>query len=206
MIICTAEQRTAEWHQDRAGRLTGSVAADMLASPSTQAHQGLLARLVAERLTETPELDSYMNADMQRGIDLEPEARKTYEVMTGNIVEEVGFIQHDKYLAGCSVDGLLSDGIIEIKCPRPSGHLATKKAGAVPSKYIPQITHNLWVTGGNFCGNFCDYISYCPALPDYLQMEVIRVFASDLNIEAYEQLALKFLEKVETEVNFWRKQ
>lgn len=47
-----------------------------------------------------------------------------------------------------SLDGIDIDGqaILEIKCPGPSDH-ELAKAGKIPEKYIPQLQHQLAVTG-----------------------------------------------------------
>lgn len=202
MIICTAEQRTPEWFADRIGVATGSRAPDIVAtikSGEAAAYRDYRTQLVCEILTGKPLDEPITNADIQRGIDLEPKAQMEYESFTGFLVQNVGFVKHDTLRAGCSVDGMLDNwnGIIEIKCPRPALHILTLKGG-VPTKHLPQITHNLYITNAEYC----DFISYCPALPENLSLFVSRVMRDDLDIAAYEERLLRFLEEVETEVNF----
>ena len=102
-------------------------------------------------MTGIPQDDDngFVNAAMQRGIDMEGAAIEAYEAATGALVRRTGFISHDELAAGCSLDGDIDDctGILEVKCPKSATHLATVRSGAVPSSYLPQITHNLWVTG-----------------------------------------------------------
>jgi hypothetical protein len=60
------------------------------------------------RLTGKP-CETFSGTHMQRGQAQEPDGRMRYEVATGNIVEEVGFIKHAELAAGCSPDGLIDD-------------------------------------------------------------------------------------------------
>jgi exodeoxyribonuclease (lambda-induced) len=44
-------------------------------------------------------------------------ARNSYELESGNLVKEVGFIELDEF-TGCSPDGFIGEeGLVEIKCP-----------------------------------------------------------------------------------------
>jgi len=105
------EQRTHEWFTLRLGRLTASDAKDMLAtikSGEAAARRDLRMRLVCERLTGQPAEDTYTNADMQRGVELEGAALQAYQSRTGQLVDtRVGFISHDDCAAGCSPDGVI---------------------------------------------------------------------------------------------------
>lgn len=79
----------------------------------------LVWKATAERLS-TGKVERYTNDDMERGNELEPQARQVYELETGNTVEEVGFITNEKVspVVGVSPDGLIGDdGMLEIKCP-----------------------------------------------------------------------------------------
>jgi predicted phage-related endonuclease len=197
--IHTIDQRSPEWFALRAGRLTGSAAADMLATikgkGEAAARRDLRLRLVCERLTGIPQEDAYINAAMQRGIDKEADAIAAYEAETGNLVRRTGFIQHDDLMAGCSLDGDVDDftGIIEVKCPKSSTHLSTARALDVPSGYIPQISHNLWITGAKWC----DFISFDDRLPPELALVIVRV---TLDTTAYEMAARAFLTEVDGEL------
>jgi hypothetical protein len=200
--VLEAEQRSPEWFAARVGRLTGSVASDMLAAlkGNGEAYQrrDLRARLVCERLTGVPQEDGYVNAVMQRGIDKEPEARLAYEALTGELVEQTGFLTHTELMVGCSLDGHVGDfsGIVELKCPKSATHLSYLKAGCVPSHHLPQILHNLYVTGAEWC----DFVSFDDRFPEGLQLFVHRVPRVELDILAYEKCALKFLSEVDIEV------
>ena len=198
--IIDAEQRSPEWFAARAGRLTGSRASDMLStikSGEAAARRDYRMQLVCERLTGQPQEDGYVNAAMQRGIDLEPAALAAYESLTGSVVVRTGFLAHRAHRAGCSLDGSVDDfqGIVEVKCPKSSTHVGYLREGVVPRGYLAQITHNLWITGARWC----DFLSFDDRLPLHLQVFLVRVHLKDDELAAYESRALQFLAEVEDE-------
>ncbi len=201
--IINADQRSQEWFQARAGKLTGSRAADMLAtikSGEAAARRDYRTQLVCERLTGQPQEDGFVNAAMQRGIDMEPLAFAAYEALTGSVAVRTGFLCHVTHPAGCSLDGHVDNfqGIVEIKCPKSATHLKYWRGpGEVPSDYLPQITHNLWITGAAWC----DFLSFDNRFPEDLQTFLVRVKREDIDIDGYEKKALAFLAEVEAEVN-----
>lgn len=198
--IITAPQRSPEWRKARLGRLTGSSAADMLAtikSGEAAARRDLRLQLVTERLTGEPQDTVYVNADMQRGIDLEAAARGAYESATGNLVQESGFLSAHDLMVGCSLDGHIGDmeGICEIKCPKSSTHLRYLRSSTAPADHLAQITHNLWVSGAQWC----DFVSFDDRFPEKLRLVIRRVLAEELDLAAYEAKARAFLAEVDTE-------
>jgi predicted phage-related endonuclease len=198
--IIEAEQRSPEWFAARLGRLTGSRAADMLATIKTgesAARRDLRVQLVCERLTNTLQEDVFVNAAMQWGIDQEPAAFAAYEALTGNVARRTGFLAHNEHLMGCSLDGHVGDfeGICEFKCPKSATHLKYLRAGVLPSEYLPQITHNLLVSGAKWC----DFVSFDPRFPPHLQTFLARLGRVDEFIEAYQAKALAFLAEVDAE-------
>jgi putative phage-type endonuclease len=199
--IVTAEQRSAEWFAARAGRVTASRAADILAtikSGEAAARRNYRIQLVAERLTGAPQDDGFVSAAMLRGTELEPQARTAYELLTGQMVKTVGFLAHTELPIGASPDGVIGDfdGLLELKCPNPATHVGYLKAGKVPSDYLPQLTHQLLVSGAPYV----DFMSYVPNLPEHLQTFLVRVQRSDVGMEAYEAALRTFLREVDDEV------
>lgn len=89
-----------------------------------------------------------MTSAMERGIQLEEQARKNFEEQTGIYVIPQKVYHPDKKWMRASLDGMDFDGkhIVEIKCPNNKDHSEAKE-GKVPEKYIPQIQHQLAVTG-----------------------------------------------------------
>lgn len=200
-IIVEVEQRSPAWYQARLGRLTGSRAADMLATVKNgeaARRRDLRMQLVCERLTGVPQEDGYVNAVMQRGIDLEPAAFAAYEALTGHVARRTGFLQHPELMAGCSVDGDVDDftGIVELKCPKSATHLRYLRDGSVPSDYLPQITHNLWISGAQWC----DFVSFDDRFPPDLQTFRVRVPRDERLIAAYEAEVRKFLAEIDAEI------
>jgi putative phage-type endonuclease len=199
--VIDCAQRSPEWFAARAGRLTGSVAADIFATLKSggepACRRDLRTRLVVERLTGRPQEDDFQNADMRRGIELEPLARKAYEARTGNLVEQTGFLAHTDLLMGCSLDGHVGDfdGIVELKCPRSARHFAYLKAKTVPTEHTYQIAHNLFVSGAAWC----DFVSFDPTMPDKLQVFVVRVARDEKAMASYEFAARQFLKEVDTD-------
>ncbi len=200
VLVLDIAQRSPAWYAARLGRLTGSVASDVLAtikSGEAAARRDLRLRLVCERLTGVPQEDAYLNAAMLRGIECEPLAITAYEALAGAIVTPVGFLQHETLMAGCSPDGLVgTEGILEVKCPKSATHLRYLRQGGVPSEHVAQITHNLWVSGAEWC----DFLSWDDRFPDGLHIFLIRLRRADVDIMAYEQKALAFLAEVDKEV------
>jgi hypothetical protein len=166
-------------------------------SGEAAARRDYRTQLVVERLTGQLQEDAFVSKDMQRGTDLEPAARDAYERATGHFVQATGFLSSTEYLAGCSLDGHIGDfeGILELKCPKSATHLRYLRAGVVPSDYVPQITHNLWVSGARWC----DFVSYDDRFPEALRLFRVRVERDASAIAAYEVKALAFLAEVEAE-------
>lgn len=199
--IIDAEQRSEAWFAARLGRATGSRAGDILAtikSGEAAARRDYRLELVTERLTGITAEDSFVSPEMQRGVELEPAAFALYEAVTGRLVDRSWFLAHRELMAGCSLDGHVGDfeGLIEIKCPKAATHLANLKSGGVPAKYLPQITHNLWVTGAAWC----DFVSYDPRWPDHLRLHVARVQPGDVDLAGYEDKLRAFLAEVDRDV------
>lgn len=161
------------------------------------ARRDLRMQLVCERLTQSLQEDGFVNAAMQRGIDCEPLAFAAYESETGQVVQRSGFCAHNTLAIGCSLDGHVEDfdGILECKCPKSATHLRYLKAGVVPADYLPQITHNLWVTGASWC----DFVSFDDRFPAALSFFRVRVDRDEKAIAEYAAKAMAFLAEVQTE-------
>ncbi len=168
MIIMDFEQRTPEWREAKAGKPSSSMF-DHLITPGGAATKSTRVdtysnQLLAEEITGTM-AESYTSAAMQRGKELEEEAKETYEFITGNTVRQVGFILHDSKMFGASTDGLVRDDKdpLEIKVVVPHTMVDYYLTG-LPAKYKPQIQGELLVTGGERCDFFC----YCPGMDPIL--------------------------------------
>jgi len=199
--VIHAPQRSPEWYQARAGLLTGSRAADAFAtikSGESAAKRDYRLQLAIERLTGTAADDGFTTREMQRGIDLEPVARAAYEARTGRLVRTTGFLKHDLFPAGVSLDGDVNnyEGLIEIKCPKSATHVSYIRGGVLPREYEYQCRHALWITGAKWL----DFVSYDDRLPRELQLFIVRLNATKAALGEYQQMALMFLASVHVEL------
>ena len=134
---------------------------------------GIGAKMAVVRLTGAT-VETFQNDAMRRGTELEPAARAAYEAHTGELVEEVGFIQHPKLaFVGVSPDGLLGDdGLVELKCPaNMAKHLDALRSNDHAKEYRWQLQGQLWVTGRQWV----DAVSFDPRFPEHLRLAICRV-------------------------------
>lgn len=196
--VLDAEQRSPAWVAARLGRLTGSCAADMIATTKkgehTAARRDLRLRLALERITGQPQEDVWVSAEMRRAVALEPVAVAAYEARTGCFVQRSGFLSHQTLPVGCSLDGHVGafQGIVEVKCPKATTHLSYLEAGTVPAEYLPQIVHNLWVSGAAWC----DFLSFDDRFPPHLQTLLVRYPRHEPEIALYTLAVAAFLSEV----------
>lgn len=133
---------------------------------SDETARGVTAGLVAERITGHVD-ETAMTADMWRGVEHEPYARDIYSGHYQQAVE-CGFMRldGDGWRLGYSPDGLVADeGLVEIKCPRPKGHLNTILADAVPAYHLPQLQAALLVSGRKWI----DFVSFNAGMPLFVK-------------------------------------
>lgn len=139
------EQRTEEWHSLRLARIGGSESIGL----TTKARIDTLTwKILSEIRTGKSDSKVFVSEAMQRGIDLEPIAKKEYEQSTFDSIEEAGYITNEMFKhIGLSPDGLKRDshGVIrvgyEFKCPDSKTHLKTIVKNAVPALNLPQLIH-----------------------------------------------------------------
>lgn len=197
------EQRSEEWFAARLGNVTASRVADVMArtkSGPAAARTNYMMELLCQRLTGRQE-ESYTSAAMQRGTDLEPVARSAYEVMTGEVVAESGFVVHPEIDGfGASPDGEVGDkGLIEIKCPNTAQHIQFLRTGKPDGRYLWQMHAQMACTGREWC----DFVSYDDRLPESLAFAHIRIqqdMAKTREMIAGVQQFLKELDALEHEM------
>lgn len=189
-------QGSVEWFAQRCGKVTASRVADVMAktkSGESASRKNYMMELLCQRLTGEIE-QGFVTQAMQRGIELETVARSEFEVKTGIIVKESGFIEHPTIkMFGASPDGLLvGGGILEIKCPNTAQHvdfLVTKK---IPEKYQWQMLAQMSCSGQSF-GTFD---SYDDRMPENLRTSFVNI---DKDIEKEEIMLVeitKFLQEL----------
>lgn len=199
--IIDCEQKSPEWYAARAGRLTGTGAVEMLAKTQSGAvaasRRNLRAKLVLERVTGRTQESEFTSKDMQRGVELEPEAFGEFEALTGVILHRCGFLSWGEDF-GCSLDGYLGDfeELVSIKCPNDANHMAYLTAGKkIPKDYMDQCRHELWGTGAKRH----HFMSYNPNFPEKLRVFYVTMERETFDIDGYAQEASKFMAEVREE-------
>lgn len=189
MKIIQCEQRTNEWYAARLGVPSASSFDEivtMKGEPSKSAEKYMF-KLAGEKVSGVAE-ESYQNASMQRGCELEDEARQLYQIMNDCVVDQVGFCISDEGY-GCSPDGFVGDdGMIEIKCPSISTHVKYLIDGKLPSDYFQQVHGQLLVTGRKYC----DFVSHYPGLKPL----IVRVYPDTEFIARLQNELKKFVAKL----------
>lgn len=202
-----AEQRTAEWFAERAGKFTGSKFADLMArnkktGEPLKCYWDLIWQIAVERLTGQP-VEGPQGFALQWGADVEPFAREAIELATGYVVSESGFVIHPDYpMAGASPDGLIDvDGGLEMKCPKSSVVHLERYLSGVPEEYKPQIQGCLWVTGRAWWL----FASYDPRMPESHRLLTIKVKRDEAYIAELERAVIAAEAEVQTLLEKLRK-
>lgn len=176
-IYC--QQGTPEWLEARAGVISASNFKSLFTTrgekASSTTRETYLNHVIAERICGHP-VDTFKNADMERGNEREDEARQTFAAIVGADVKEVGFFMHIDHDIGCSPDGLFSlDGVdtgVELKCPRASTLVKWMRGKKVPSEYVQQIQGTMAIL------DLTEYW-FCAWHPDFSKPFIVRVKRND---------------------------
>jgi hypothetical protein len=165
MQIFDFEQGTPEWFQARLGVPTASCFAKLITSTGKKSAQmaGYLNELVAESITGAG-IEGFSSVWMDRGNEIEPQARCWFEFQTGHDIDQVGLVKLDSGLAGASPDGLTPTGGLEIKCPKSTTHTGYLIANKIPSTYVAQVQGCMWICERDTW----DFVSYHPDMPKLL--------------------------------------
>ena len=195
------EQNTDEWFELRLGVATASNFAKIMANdgkafgnPATEYAE----RLALERVTNK-RIPTYKNEYMERGNELEPQARERYEAEYFCQVQDGGFFKEG--WVGCSPDGLLDDGGIEIKSVIYSTHFERLRKGGYDLKYKWQIQGNIWLADLQWM----DFVQYCPEFPFDKQLYIFRVERDEEIISKLTARIENFLELIEENVKLLEK-
>ncbi len=187
MQILSCVQGSNEWLNARRGIATASNFSKVVTSKGETSKQlnDYAFQLASEVVTDIQD-DSFKSADMQRGNDLEPEARDAYQQETLTTVDEIGFVLCGFY--GYSPDGFIGDdGLIEIKCPAQKTHAKYLYDNKLPTAYKPQVQGGMFATKRKWC----DFISYHPGFEFDKRLFIIRVYRDEEFIEALHQGLIK---------------
>jgi len=140
------EQQSEEWFALRLGKMTASEAQTISANGAGL--KTYIYKVVVGKITGKSQNSFAGNRHTERGNELEPDARISYELVRGVSVETVGFIEESEYL-GCSPDGLVEDnGGLEIKCPDDIKYFKLMIGEEKPDEaYIWQCHMSMLLTG-----------------------------------------------------------
>lgn len=136
------EQNTEEWLEFRKTKIGSSDAPIIMGESPWKTPQQLWEEKMGLKQS------SYENAAMQRGKQLEAQARKAFELETGLVVWPNVLIHPEHEFIIASLDGITMDGqaAVEIKCPGEKTHQIALNS-EIPKHYQIQMQHQLAVTG-----------------------------------------------------------
>ena len=203
-IITDIEQGSQEWLNLRLGKITASQFSKIITRTGQYSKQAddIALKLASEIYLNYAD-ESYSNAHMKRGVELEPEARIHYAQETLTEVNQVAFIDCGDY--GYSPDGLIgNDGLLEIKCPTALTHFQYIKNNIIPDEYYAQCQGGLMVSNRQWI----DFVSYHPDVAPDKQLFIKRCYRDeefisslkyfiDLTIQKRNQILLNNIETTE---------
>jgi putative phage-type endonuclease len=143
LLLTEPQQRSREWFEARAGRLTASNFGAALGLSPHMSRQELWRQL-------TGRSQFAGNVATDWGTAHEAEAISAYEEQTGNIVLPASFVPWYEW-SGCSPDGYVGEfGLIEVKCP-----FSQKLYEEWPDHYRAQVIGQLAFTDRKWCDCWC---------------------------------------------------
>lgn len=180
--VFNCEQGSEDWFACRLGIPTASMFGTVMAKGQGKTRRTYLLRLLGERITGDQSY-TYSNSHMERGHELEPEAREAYAFIKDVEPQLVGFIRNgDK---GASPDSLIdTDGCLEIKSKLPHLQLDVLLKKEMPTEHIPQVQGQLWVAEREWC----DFVSYWPKLKPFIK----RVYRDEAYIKVLSDEVRRF--------------
>ena len=186
-------QGSEEWLRARCGSLGASqihLALAKIKSGWGASRENVMADLICERLTGEP-TQTYESEDMRVGKEREPLAREAYCWAKGVDVELVGIVPHPQIKGThASPDALVPpDGLLEVKCPKRSTHLATLCGAPPEGRYLLQGCWQMACTGQQWV----NIASFNPEFPPEMQLYVHRMVRDNAAISKAEEQVEEFL-------------
>lgn len=195
--IFNCEQGTDPWLECRRGIPTASefdtVLAKGKAGGESKTRRTYMLKLAGERLTGAP-MYSFSNDHMERGKEMEAEARDLYAMVAEVEPVQVGFMRRGD--AGASPDSIIGDnGLLEIKTKLAHLQLEVLLSNELPSEHKAQVQGQLWISAREWV----DFVSYWPGLPLFVK----RVYRDEafiarlkVEVEAFNNELLELIERV----------
>lgn len=148
IIIDSYKQGEPEWFLARLGNPGASSISKIITNKGDRSKQAddYMYELAGELITGV-KAETYTNATMQRGIELEGEARALFEVITDIEVRQVAVVYKDEQRKiHVSPDGLIGNNAgLELKNPMIKTHVKYLLKNKLPSEYFSQIQMSLYV-------------------------------------------------------------
>lgn len=194
------QQNSDAWFIDRLKRATSSNFATIMANygksfgdPATKYAERVALEIVTGLRDER---GGYTSSFMNDGHDIEPMAIEAYEMETFRTVTNGGFFTFGRL--GDSPDGNVGDtGCVECKGVIATTQFKRLKKGGYDSAYKWQIQGHIWVGGKEWC----DFISFCPEMPESKRLYIHRVYRDDEMIKKMEErINGQFFEEVDKNV------
>lgn len=194
IIHDTLQQGTPEWLTMRLGKFTASDAQAI--ANNGKGLETLVFEKVAEKMTGKTK-DQYTNEDIERGNELEALARNSYELETGIVAKQVGFIELSEWI-GCSPDGLIAeDGMLEIKCKNDANYVRYLFDKKIDPAHAWQMQMQMFVAERKWV----DYVIFNPNFQKGIQ--IVRVERNEEDIKKIaeglkkgEEMAKEILAKI----------
>lgn len=172
MIICNDfAQGSADWAKAKLGLISASGASRLL-TPEGKVRTGQMPvtyrrELIAERLLGIPVVGRGAEGSywVERGMEIEPQARAWFEFQTGKRGESVGLVyENSKRRVACSPDWLVDGAIpVELKSPAPWTVLGYVLDGVLPAEYRAQVHFQIWCCDAPY-GYFAAFHPELPGL------------------------------------------
>ncbi len=163
IIENSCEQGSPEWIALRVGNPGASSMDQIVTSTGAKSgqRQKYMYKMVCELITGKKH-GSYKNEDMERGTELEHEAREMFEFVNGPVEQCAMIYQDERKLWHCSPDGIIPDqkAGLEIKCPSLPVHIEYLDKGNIPTAYVIQVQASMMVTGWGLWW----FVSYYPGI------------------------------------------
>ncbi len=193
--VYDCEQGSAEWFSCRLGIPTASMFATLLGikkdAREKATRRTYLLKLAGEIVTGEP-MDSYSNQHMERGKEMEAEARDLYSFMSDVEPQRVGFVRNGQ--KGCSPDSFLgASGVLEVKTKLAHATIDCLLKDEFPPEHKAQVQGALWVTEREYA----DLVVYWPKLPLFVKrakrdeeyIKSLSAAVDDFNAELAETVA-----------------
>lgn len=162
MQIIDCEQGSPEWFQARMGIPTASEFRTVLAKGEGKTRRTYMLKLAGEIISGQP-MESYSNGHMDRGKEMEADAREFYAYTRKVEPVQVGFVRIPE--AGASPDSLIGDdGGLEIKTALPHLLIELLLKKEFPPAHKAQVQGSLWITGREWW----DLLVFWPGIPKFV--------------------------------------